>query len=279
MLSPFVLAQLSQLQLATKTAKDAMRAPVRQPVSGSVPRAVLLPGREEHSERGPYWHVERSLRSLWPAVDECSDKILVGPRSRREGANGHAELTALSRHFPQATVYLDLETCGFAGSAVFLIGVLCWRRNEWFLTQLFARDYSEEPAILWALEQLARDKAALVTFNGKSFDAPMMEDRQRLHGLTRCGARLAHCDLLHHARRRWRGHFSDCRLQTLERHLCGRLRRGDICGQDVPVAYHEYVRTGDPRRMSEVLHHNALDLITLLQLSTILLADERTAPG
>jgi uncharacterized protein YprB with RNaseH-like and TPR domain len=76
-----------------------------------------------------------------------------------------------------------------------------------------------------------------------------------------------HCDLLHHARRLWKRHLPDCRLQTLERFICGRRRVGDISGRDIPLTYHDYVRTGDPTRVHSLLHHNAIDLVTLVQLS------------
>ena len=78
---------------------------------------------------------------------------------------------------------------------------------------------------------------------------------------------LLHCDLLHHARQRWKKKLPNCRLQTLEQYVCGRRRSGDIAGRNIPRAYHDFVRTGDPWQIQSVLHHNALDLITLLQLS------------
>jgi uncharacterized protein YprB with RNaseH-like and TPR domain len=79
--------------------------------------------------------------------------------------------------------------------------------------------------------------------------------------------RLVHCDLLHHARRRWGGKLPDCRLQTLERHILRRRRSNDIPGRDIPAVYHDFVRTSDAWLIRAVLHHNALDLVTLLQLS------------
>ena len=78
---------------------------------------------------------------------------------------------------------------------------------------------------------------------------------------------LIHCDLLHHARRRWKHELPDCKLQTLERHICRRRRLDDIPGREIPSAYHDFVRHGDAWLIRGVLHHNALDLITLLQLS------------
>jgi uncharacterized protein YprB with RNaseH-like and TPR domain len=81
------------------------------------------------------------------------------------------------------------------------------------------------------------------------------------------GVRLAlpprHLDLLHLARRRWRDELPDCRLQTLERHVCRRWRSGDVPSDEVPGLYHDYVRDGDPYRLVPVFHHNLLDVITM----------------
>jgi uncharacterized protein YprB with RNaseH-like and TPR domain len=269
MLSPFVRENLSRLQLAKNNTADP-RSSTRVPRRFDVDS---LQGIECENEQGRYWHVERPLRSLWSEVDECLRAHRTGCASALDATADRNGMAALSRCFPQATFYLDLETCGFSGSAIFLIGTLHWRDNEWILTQLLARDYSEESAILQALDGLLAGQSVLVTFNGKSFDGPMLEDRQTLHRLPRSVAQLAHCDLLHLARRRWRDQVPDCRLQTLEQHVCQRQRRGDLPGQLVPAAYHDFVRTGETRQVREILHHNLLDLITLLQLSAALLTD------
>lgn len=184
MLSPFVRENLSRLQLAATTDTNSLVARVYE----SAPRsfdAGSLQGIEVENEQGRYWRVEQSLRSLWREVDGCVNATLAHPDPDFDMAVKRDDMTTFARHFPGAVLYLDLETCGFSGSAIFLIGTLHWQQNEWFLTQLFARDYSEEPAILQALDGLTTGNAVLVTFNGKSFDGPMMEDRQTLHRLSR----------------------------------------------------------------------------------------------
>ncbi|MFW6171353.1 MAG: ribonuclease H-like domain-containing protein, partial [Planctomycetota bacterium] len=87
-----------------------------------------------------------------------------------------------------------------------------------------------------------------------------------------------HCDLLHHARRRWKDKLPDCKLQTLERYVCRRRRTADIPGREIPSAYHDFVRSGDAWLIRAVLHHNALDLVTLLQLSMLLLPATHSGP-
>ena len=153
---------------------------------------------------------------------------------------------------------------------VFLVGVIHHRDDRCVLSQLLARSYAEEAAMLHTLWEIMRDCQMLLTFNGKSFDWPMIQDRSILHRLDTAGVTCDlehHIDLLHHARRRYRQELPNCKLQTLERYLCGRRRSGDIPGSEIPDAYHHFVRYGDDSEMKSILHHNALDLVTLLELS------------
>jgi uncharacterized protein YprB with RNaseH-like and TPR domain len=188
-----------------------------------------------------------------------------------------AEFAAFVAALPERVLLLDLETCGLGGSAVFLAGVLRQLDGALTVELLVARNYAEEQAVLESLWQTVAAHDVLVTFNGKSFDWPMVMDRSvryRMPARVASGAanwqspsRLLHVDVLHHARRRWRKQLPDCRLQTLEQFICRRNRTGDIPGQRIPAAYAEYVRTGFDRDMDVILYHNAMDLVTLLDLA------------
>lgn len=196
-----------------------------------------------------------------------------------------AELTALAAALPNGAVLLDLETCGFAGAPIFLAGLAHYSAGAWTIEQLFARDYSQEAALLWTLWQRLSGKRVLATFNGKSFDWPMVRDRSVYHRLIPASAGHepttappvppVHFDLLHHARRRWGQGLPNCRLQTLERALCSRRRQGDLPGRETPAAYHQFVRDGNAALMRAILHHNAWDLATLWELTAALAAEQR----
>jgi uncharacterized protein YprB with RNaseH-like and TPR domain len=93
-----------------------------------------------------------------------------------------------------------------------------------------------------------------------------LAERAAYHGIEMAPRPPMHLDLLHEARRRWRKSLPNCRLQTLERNLCHRLRQGDIPGWAIPDAYHRFVSDGDARRLADILHHNLLDLLTMAQL-------------
>lgn len=243
--------------------------------------ALHTTGQVVENTSGKHFRLQRPLAEFWPQGGaHLASNLVANPPS----TDCHPELAACGQHLPGGVLFLDLETCGFAGSMVFLVGLL-WNSNGcWKLDQLLARDYAEERAVLETLWEVTAQHEVLATFNGKCFDWPMVEDRSTRHLLATHGRgaaepsnadkfnphalrpRLIHCDLLHHARRRWKAYLPNCRLQTLERYICGRRRTGDIEGHAIPAAYHEFVRTGNDREVRAILHHNALDLVTLLEV-------------
>jgi uncharacterized protein YprB with RNaseH-like and TPR domain len=189
---------------------------------------------------------------------------------------GLPQLSAIAARGLERALFLDLETCGLASSPVFLAGTMHWNGEDFVLRQYFARHYGEEPALLAALHEQARGFELLVTFNGKAYDAPFLHARALTHGVPMALPRQ-HLDLLHPARRRWRGVLRDCRLQTLELHVCRRRRVGDVAGADVPGIYHEFVKRGDPYALVPVFHHNLLDVITMAEILDALCRPERAS--
>ncbi|MCY3024163.1 MAG: ribonuclease H-like domain-containing protein, partial [Planctomycetota bacterium] len=160
---------------------------------------------------------------------------------------------------------LDLETTGLDSTPLFLIGALTLEEDGLVARQFFARHYGEEPAAIALFLESAAEKRLLVTFNGKSFDVPFLRMRAAVNRVP-YAMRPAHLDLLHECRRAWRQGLPNCKLQTLERHVCGRQRHGDIPGSEIPEAYHEFVRTQDAAQMVQVVEHNLLDLVTMAEL-------------
>ena len=216
----------------------------------------LADGREVDTDLGPHWQIDRALpgRSVEPPSASAS-------RDRSSAADVY-------RSTPNSqVVFFDLETCGFAGSMVFLIGVLQRAGTKLHVRQLWARNYAEEAAVLCSLNHLLQAGIPLiVSFNGKSFDWPHVRDRCLIHRVPLAEAAW-HWDLLHDARRRWKHVLPNCKLQTLESHICGRHRVNDVPSHLVPEAYHAYVRSGDTQHVASILRHNALDLITLVDLA------------
>lgn len=213
--------------------------------------------------------IDRAASDFWPDAERIAAGVhgLVGTRPSRELSEGAA---LLHRALPAGVVFLDIESCGFAGNPLFLVGALRIENGAFRLRQFFARHYDEERAVLQRVAEQLRPADTLCTFNGKAFDWPFLKDRASVHRVS-LPLEISHCDLLHECRRVWGRSLPDCRLQTLEAHVCGRRRMADIPGSAIPDAYHRYVQTGDGRAMIDVIHHNAVDLVTLAELSVRLL--------
>lgn len=162
-------------------------------------------------------------------------------------------------------VFLDLETTGFSSTPLFLAGTIFECRGSVRSLQFLARDYSEERALIGLLDELMGGFGVCVTFNGKSFDIPYLRERAKYHRVDLLASPL-HFDLLHVARRRWKNSLPNCRLITLEWHVLGRRRVGDVPGWEVPCIYHEFVHTKDARKIRNVLRHNLIDVVSMGEL-------------
>lgn len=236
------------------------------------PLGRILPGIEIRTPSGACWLHERSL-ARWPDADATlPDRLcrrLAAPPPEDLAADPGLRLwRALGL---SGGMFLDLETTGLSATPVFLAGMLLAVDGGMAFRLLLARDYAEEAALLETVAAEVARRPVVVTYNGKSYDLPFLRERtSRLRvDRTNPGAVL---DILHPARRRWGKKLPDCRLATLEWHLCRRRRAGDIPGRDIPAAYHRFVRTRDPRPLLKVFTHNLLDLYTLAELTDIVLS-------
>lgn len=172
--------------------------------------------------------------------------------------------------------FFDLETTGLSGGAgthAFLVGCSWFDDTGAFVVeQHLMADYASERGMLTLVAQDLAAAGALVTFNGKSFDAPVIETRYLFHRLTSPCARIPHVDMLHPARRFWGGDPAlGCSLIALEQQLLGARRVGDVPGSEIPERYFQFIRSGDAQPLADVLAHNRLDLLSLAGLTARLL--------
>jgi uncharacterized protein YprB with RNaseH-like and TPR domain len=224
---------------------------------------IALGGEEKVcARRGSHLEIARAAAEYDAPFADLGTKVEAALQSPRFLALSNARLRDL--------VLMDIETTGVSATApLFLIGILRFDESKPLLEFFLARDYGEEPAAIAAFHQRARGKR-LVTFNGKSFDWPYIRRRsERLK--VPYGDPPAHLDMLHEARKLWKGRFPDCRLQTLERFLCKRARQGDVPSHRIPMEYERFI---ERRRnnmeaaslLAPIIHHNALDLLTLAEI-------------
>jgi tetratricopeptide (TPR) repeat protein len=170
----------------------------------------------------------------------------------------------------QRWLFLDTETTGLAGGTgtyPFLIGLAWWEGGGLQVEQLFMREYSEERSLLAALAERMAERPVLVTFNGKSFDWPLLETRYRMTRTIPPPTPRAHLDFLHPARSLWRLRLGSVRLSQLERHVLGWDRGADIASEQIPRIYLDFVRGGHADPLVPVFQHNQMDLRGLAGLS------------
>jgi uncharacterized protein YprB with RNaseH-like and TPR domain len=176
---------------------------------------------------------------------------------------------------PNQWLFLDTETtglCGGSGTYAFLVGIAWWESGGLEIEQFFMREYSEERSLLLALRERIAEHPVLVTFNGKSFDWPLLETRFRMSRKISVPTPRAHLDFLHPARSLWRLRLGSVRLSELERHVLGWDRGADLLSGLIPQIYFDYLRGGPPERLVPVLNHNQMDLRGLAALSSRILS-------
>ena len=175
-------------------------------------------------------------------------------------------------HARPRTIFIDLETTGLSGGAgtlAFLVGCGYFDLGAFQVRQFLLTSHAGERALLAAVADFFDDADLIVTYNGKTFDVPVMETRWMFHRMEMPLDGVPHFDMLHPARRLWKNRAGDgyedagCRLSTLERTLFDVQRVGDVPGFDIPSRFFGFVRSGDPRPLEPVLEHNRIDLVSL----------------
>jgi uncharacterized protein len=176
---------------------------------------------------------------------------------------------------PEKWLFLDTETTGLSGGTgtyAFLIGIAWWDSGGLQLEQFMMRDFSEEHSVLLELGARIAQRPVLVTFNGKTFDWPLLESRYLMTRCIRVPELAAHLDLLHPARAVWKLRLGSVRLVELEQHVLdaprlGWTREDDVPSSMIPQFYFDYLRGRSPLPLAGVVRHNGMDLRGLAALS------------
>lgn len=234
----------------------------------ATPASRLPDGYEVETEFGKHWEIDRH----WPAHHRHGTADVGALSELKDDL-----LCALGGDEPVCSpvgkwVFLDTETTGLAGGSgtlAFLIGVGFITADGFVLKQFFVRDHGEEKSALSALESWLDGFEVLVTFNGKTYDIPLLETRYTMNRRRSPFPRFKHVDLLHSSRRLWKLALESCRLQELESRVLGVERHGDVGGQFIPNLYFEYLRSKDARPLLPVLSHNAVDILSLACLTAV----------
>jgi uncharacterized protein len=219
------------------------------------------------------------------AYGEHFETERVWERHRRHGSVGICDLgdlpedlldqlsaNAIPHTHPARWAFLDTETTGLMGGTgtyAFLIGVGSIDSSGFRLRQFFMRDYGEEASLLSRLAEYLAPFDVLITYNGKSYDQPLLETRFRMARARHPFDRMEHLDLLFGARRLWKLRLESCRLVDLENRILGVERQGDLPGELIPYCYFEFLRTQKAFEIVPIFHHNAIDILSLACLTAI----------
>ena len=256
--------------------REQLRAALRQPVRGEAPvrrdnvtqlaDLSLMGGRWFESPQGPGYVVESRYEAgyehgtvaLHRALD--LDTVLLAPQCRDPRL---AECDASD------FLYVDTETTGMGGSGVlvFMAGVAYFEASTLHLDQYFLPSPDYEGGLLGELAERMERASALVSYNGKSFDVPVLETRYILSRMKPRWKELPHLDLLHPNRRLFKGMFESHRLARMEQELLKFEREDDAPSHEAPERYFKFQRTGDPTHLLPVLRHNAWDVLSLVALA------------
>ena len=249
--------------------------PSTAPVKARSPLEELLQGRWVPTQRGNTFVVEQ-----------------VFPTDYRHGASAirlEAPLGTLAAWAHDERIgelqlselaFLDTETSGLSGGTgtyAFMVGAGRFMDGDFHLSIFFMQDPAQEPALLEALAEFLAPCSALVTFNGKAFDAPLLRTRYALNNIPCPFEGYAHIDLLPLARRLWRDRLPSRALKYLEEHIMSAPRNSEeVPGYEIPWLYFDFLRTGDATPLKGVFYHNAMDVVAmaaLLSMTARMLAD------
>ncbi|HEY4818563.1 MAG TPA: ribonuclease H-like domain-containing protein [Candidatus Acidoferrum sp.] len=202
-------------------------------------------------------------------ISEVSLELLSRGRDETPSRRTRAALAD-----PSKWLFLDTETTGLAGGTgtyAFLIGLAWWDAGALQVEQFFMRDFGEEHAILHEVATRLAERPVLVTFNGKAFDWPLLENRFTMTRSIPAPRLAAHLDLLHPARALWKLRLGSVRLVELERHVLdartlGWHREDDVLAALIPQHYFDYLRGGPAEPLAAVVRHNQMDLRGLAAL-------------
>jgi uncharacterized protein len=256
------IAKIDRKFAKPKTPQPQAPAPSPEPLDETYPFEEVETAHGRHFETEKLYERHRRHGSVGIIDLEHLPHDLLDPIS-----NG-----LIQRVPPAKWCFLDTETTGLAGGSgtyAFLIGIGRITPQGFRVRQFFMREFGEEASQLSAVFEHLKEFEVVITYNGRTFDQPLLETRFRMMRQRSPFSTLEHLDLLHGARRLWKLRFDSCRLVDLENQILGVERQGDLPGELIPYVYFEYLRTHEILRLVPIFHHNAVDILTLACLTAI----------
>ena len=233
----------------------------------------LVPGRIKENDWGAFFLTEEAFPLDHQHGDQPLHALMEHSGETFARFTGNPDLAGLDL---ARAVFIDTETTGLAGGTgtyTFLVGIGYFDNEQFRVQQFFMRDYDEEPALLHHLAETLESFHGIVSFNGRTFDLPLLETRFLLSRLRPNLLDAPHLDLLPPARRIWKARLPSCALSSLEANVLNVCRDGrDVPGMLIPYLYFRYLETGDASEISRVFYHNVQDILSMVALAARLAA-------
>jgi uncharacterized protein YprB with RNaseH-like and TPR domain len=241
-----------------RVASPPRRPPTAEALAASLQGEVVAAGLIEISRTYafPFQHGEVTIAS---------------GRSLAESAKSLVNLAAPVP--PESLLYLDTETTGLAGgtgTVAFMVGLAWIEGGALRVVQWLLAGFSAESALIEKVSERLTRAGVIVSFNGKSFDMPLLKARARLAGADLPTDGRAHLDLLHVTRRLLHSGWPDCRLRTAEARALRLERTDDLPGAEAPAAWRRWLERGEASQLGRVADHNRADLLALVALLALL---------
>lgn len=274
---PSLAEGLAKMRRAVRASSVSSYPAYRAPSGPPPALAEVLPGAAIATTHGSAWvsatrHPPGDRHGLVPLgqATEASYRHL-------ERLTGDPRLAGFD---PRRALFLDIEATGLehgAGTLAFLIGLGFFEGDDFRVEQVLLRDHDEEAAFLAIVWEAVERFPFLVSFNGKSFDLSVLQNRMVMHRMcSREESRLKlrpHLDLLHVSRAIYKSAWKDVRLQTLEAQVLGFVREDDMPGSMAPTCWFAWLRDGDPRPLGGIARHNRFDVLSMVALAGLLAAE------
>jgi len=255
-----------KLDRAMKPREHNTPAGIPAPRRGETPLEHVVAGEETRTPHGAFFLSRAAMKA-----DDVHGHVRIcdAARAGLEAAANLAGVRMERDASMEGGLFLDTETTGLMGGTgtfPFLIGLGWFEAGSFVTCQLFARDFSEEGAMLEYLSELASGRQFLVTFNGRAYDLNLLAARFILNRCRDSLSAMPHIDLLHPSRRILAHRLENARLSTIETHVLGVERDGDVPGFEIPGRYFDWLRHRDGRAVQDVFKHNRLDVVSLASL-------------
>ena len=230
-----------------------------------IPINQIIPGEWDFSSHGKVFTVTRE----YPANHKHGIVNLNHPINLTPIAAYIKDASIRNRSLEQIA-FLDTETTGLMGGTgtyTFLVGIGRFIDKSFVLKQFFLHNPAEESAQLTAIKSFLSPTNTVVTYNGKSFDIPLLNTRYILNAISSPFKKVSHIDLLHLARRLWKQRVASCTLNNIEKEILNLQRSNhDIPGWMIPNLYTKYLQSGDATPLKDVFYHNEIDIVSLSAL-------------